>query len=187
MDYQSIQLIKEFLENTNLSDLSDDDWPLVNLPKNRIEDLPKMQWELLTELLIAKDAGLLQMVVDLVFAVTSVKGAANLTLQFAKSIESLDIKVAKKILEQAKVESWAEIPISLGDTTLLKQYAQEVKAELAKLIDEGGGVTAISEKAGLTQPHLSRLLNDTSIPRTLTLRKIFDALGITVIRIKTRS
>ncbi len=52
------------------------------------------------------------------------------------------------------------------------------KEKLRSLIDRHGGVTAVSKKAGIPQPSLSRLLSSGSMPRRATLYKIANALGV---------
>lgn len=52
------------------------------------------------------------------------------------------------------------------------------KAKLRTLIDKHGGVSAVANKTGISQPSLSRMLNSASIPRRTTLYKIAKALNL---------
>jgi len=57
---------------------------------------------------------------------------------------------------------------------------REMKEHMRQLVERHGGVTRVAERAGMAQPSLSRLLNSTSQPRSATLQRLADAIGVSV-------
>ena len=58
-----------------------------------------------------------------------------------------------------------------------------LKAHLRKLIEERGGVSEVARRAEMPQPSLSRLLNSLAEPRSATMARLAQAMGVTVSRL----
>jgi DNA-binding phage protein len=52
------------------------------------------------------------------------------------------------------------------------------KAKLRKKVEAAGGISELARKSGIPQPSLSRFFNTASMPRTKTLYRIAEALGL---------
>lgn len=70
------------------------------------------------------------------------------------------------------------IEIDLSDIDNISKNLRAFKDALSIIINEKGGIKILSEKTGIPQPSISRLLNTYSIPQRVTLLKIKNALGI---------
>jgi len=60
----------------------------------------------------------------------------------------------------------------------IAKSVMQFKAKLRRKVDAAGGISELARKSGIPQPSLSRFFNTASMPRTKTLYRIAEALGL---------
>lgn len=85
------------------------------------------------------------------------------------------------MIDDCQYVSEKPIEINLNDIDSISKNLRAFKDKLSIIVNEKGGIKILSEKTGIPQPSISRLLNSYSIPQRVTLLKIKNALGIDTI------
>lgn len=75
--------------------------------------------------------------------------------------------------------------IKLNDLDQVKHNIREFKDSLLKVVNDRGGIGALSKLTHIPQPSLSRFFNSNSMPRRRTLMKIAEVLNLDAVQINT--
>lgn len=75
--------------------------------------------------------------------------------------------------------------IKLNDLDQVKHNIREFKDGLLKVVNDRGGISALSKLTQIPQPSLSRFFNSNAMPRRRTLMKIAEVLNLDAVQINT--
>ena len=75
--------------------------------------------------------------------------------------------------------------IKLNDLDQVKSHIRAFKDGLLKVVNERGGISALSKLTHIPQPSLSRFFNSNAMPRHRTLMKIAEALNLDAVQINS--
>jgi DNA-binding phage protein len=80
-------------------------------------------------------------------------------------------------------EPLAVVSVDSGDQLLDERRRR--KDHLRRLVEEHGGVSEVARRAEMPQPSLSRLLNSMSEPRPATMKRLAEAMRLSVSALST--
>ena len=75
--------------------------------------------------------------------------------------------------------------IKLNDLEKVKDNIRAFKDGLLKVVNDRGGISALSKLTHIPQPSLSRFFNSNAMPRRRTLMKIAEVLNLDAVQINT--
>ena len=75
--------------------------------------------------------------------------------------------------------------IKLNDLESVSHNIREFKDGLLKIVNDKGGISALSKLTHIPQPSLSRFFNSNAMPRRRTLMKIAEVLNLDAVQINT--
>lgn len=90
------------------------------------------------------------------------------------------------LMDDCQITKNKIISIGFNDLEKITEHIREFKHSLLVMIDEKGGIKALSEKTGIPQQSLLRFFNSNSISQRTTLLKIKNFLNIEKIDIENK-
>lgn len=118
------------------------------------------------------------------------EGVYNLMKMWAEETDSEEkdetvAEIQNLVDDCAQKDTVEGVYVRFDDLDAIAKNIRSFKDGLRAIVDQNGGIGALSTSTGIPQPSLSRFFSTASMPRRTTLLKIAKALKLSQIQIAT--